>query len=214
MKETLSETLMAASKTEKDPRVLLQITAIHMILVLKKNVKIVAKELVRSKNWAYKWLNRFQNEGLAGLRDRPRSGRPTKLEVSAVKQIVNETLDKYIGVEPVKLQHDIHKSTGVNYSPSNLRKILHKIGLKQKAARKVHVNKAGRRTVKRWQKHLPKEISRLKYEEYAIGILDEAFAVHDVKSGKRFWVPVDQEFKEISKKLQVTYNPLDHGKDL
>jgi putative transposase len=34
------------------------------------------KELHRSRAWAYKWLKRFDNEGLEGLKDRPRSGRP------------------------------------------------------------------------------------------------------------------------------------------
>ena len=198
MNQELAETLKAASKTEKDPRVLLRITAIHMILVLKKSVKLVAKELMRSKNWAYKWLNRFQDEGLSGLHDRRRTGRPNKLETRTFKKIVNETLDKYIGVQPIKLQHDIRKNTGVKYSVSHVRKTLRKIGLKPKKPRKVHVNKARRRSIRRWQKRLLRQIARLKYEEFTIGIEDEAFVIYDVISGKKYWVPIGQE-------LLVTY---------
>ncbi|HZA08308.1 MAG TPA: helix-turn-helix domain-containing protein [Nitrososphaeraceae archaeon] len=34
------------------------------------------EELHRSIAWAYKWLRRFDNEGLEGLENKPRSGRP------------------------------------------------------------------------------------------------------------------------------------------
>ncbi|MBV9176720.1 MAG: helix-turn-helix domain-containing protein [Nitrososphaeraceae archaeon] len=34
------------------------------------------EELHRSIVWAYKWLRRFDNEGLEGLENKPRSGRP------------------------------------------------------------------------------------------------------------------------------------------
>ncbi|MFZ0893225.1 MAG: leucine zipper domain-containing protein [Candidatus Nitrosopolaris sp.] len=33
-------------------------------------------ELHRSRGWAYKWLKRYNNEGILGLKDKPRSGRP------------------------------------------------------------------------------------------------------------------------------------------
>ena len=36
-----------------------------------------ADELQRSRPWALYWLDRFSQEGLEGLRDRPKSGRPT-----------------------------------------------------------------------------------------------------------------------------------------
>jgi transposase len=44
-----------------------------------KEVATVSKEeLHRSKAWAYKWLARFKKiqDGLYGLKDMPRSGRP------------------------------------------------------------------------------------------------------------------------------------------
>ena len=39
-------------------------------------VLVSKEELHRSRAWAYKWLKRFEKEGLEGLKDRPRSGRP------------------------------------------------------------------------------------------------------------------------------------------
>jgi transposase len=37
---------------------------------------VVARELHKSRAWAYKWYKRYNDEGLEGLRDIPRSGRP------------------------------------------------------------------------------------------------------------------------------------------
>ena len=40
----------------------------------KEASKVAEIELHRSRWWAYKWLNRFDNHGLEGLKDKPRSG--------------------------------------------------------------------------------------------------------------------------------------------
>ncbi len=39
----------------------------------------VVKDLHRSRPWASDWLKRYQKEGLDGLKNRPKSGRPTEL---------------------------------------------------------------------------------------------------------------------------------------
>jgi putative transposase len=39
----------------------------------------VAKELHRSRTWTCDWLARYRKEGIDGLENRPRSGRPSKL---------------------------------------------------------------------------------------------------------------------------------------
>ncbi|MCL4519897.1 MAG: helix-turn-helix domain-containing protein, partial [Thaumarchaeota archaeon] len=50
------------------------------------------KELHRTKGWASKWLNRFDEEGLEGLKTKERSGRPMKLDhrkfVSVKRKVV------------------------------------------------------------------------------------------------------------------------------
>ena len=33
-------------------------------------------ELGKTRTWAYKWLHRFDKDGLDGLKDQPRSGKP------------------------------------------------------------------------------------------------------------------------------------------
>jgi len=44
-----------------------------------KTVDAVAVELGTSTNTVYKWLNRYQADGLKGIRDLPRPGQPRKL---------------------------------------------------------------------------------------------------------------------------------------
>ena len=39
----------------------------------------VAKELHRSRPWTSFWLERYRDKGVDGLKDKPRSGRPSKL---------------------------------------------------------------------------------------------------------------------------------------
>jgi transposase len=38
------------------------------------------RELHRTKGWASKWIRRFDEEGIEGLKTRERSGRPMKLD--------------------------------------------------------------------------------------------------------------------------------------
>jgi transposase len=44
----------------------------------------------RSKAWAYKWLKRFDNEVLNGLKDRPRSGRLREVSEKKFSEIRRE----------------------------------------------------------------------------------------------------------------------------
>jgi len=48
------------------------------------------EELHRSKAWAYKWLSRFQREGLEGLRYKPTIGRPPDVSEEKLSEIGRE----------------------------------------------------------------------------------------------------------------------------
>ncbi|HEY6884846.1 MAG TPA: helix-turn-helix domain-containing protein [Nitrososphaeraceae archaeon] len=54
-------------------------------------IRMVSKELHRSIiAWAYKWLRRFDNEGLEGLENKPRSGRPPDVPQEKLSKIRSE----------------------------------------------------------------------------------------------------------------------------
>ncbi|HSF00939.1 MAG TPA: leucine zipper domain-containing protein [Nitrososphaeraceae archaeon] len=49
-----------------------------------------ADELHRSRPWALYWLKRYREEGIDGLKDRPKSGRPPDIPEETVYEIKNE----------------------------------------------------------------------------------------------------------------------------
>jgi putative transposase len=51
-----------------------------------------ADELHRSRPWALYWLDRFSKEGINGLKDRSKSGRPTEISKEVAVRIRKELL--------------------------------------------------------------------------------------------------------------------------
>lgn len=56
-----------------------------------QTVEAIAAELDTSTNTVYKWLNRYQGQGLDGIRDLPRSGQPRKLSQKKVEEVLRLT---------------------------------------------------------------------------------------------------------------------------
>jgi putative transposase len=54
-------------------------------------------ELGKTRTWAYKWLHRFDREGLEGLHDKERTGRPPDVPKDVMMQIKNELADSNTG---------------------------------------------------------------------------------------------------------------------
>ena len=50
----------------------------------------VVKEMHRSNPWASDWLKRYDKEGIEGLKDRTKSGRPSELSEEIEYQIKKE----------------------------------------------------------------------------------------------------------------------------
>lgn len=90
----------------------------------------------------YKWLDRFDAEGPAGLYDRPRSGRPTKADAeveAALKEALSEppTEQGYtftIWTVPL-LKKYVEKEVGVQMCEETIRSNLHKMGFRWKRPR-------------------------------------------------------------------------------
>src|ERR1022692_1429313 len=57
----------------------------------------VAKELHRSRPWTSLWLARYREEGVDGLKDKPRSGRPPKLTEEGQMEIRREVSSREQG---------------------------------------------------------------------------------------------------------------------
>ena len=89
------------------------------------------------------WLDRFSQEGLEGLKDRPKSGRPSDISEEKVHEIKEELTSSKQGWTTKQVEDLIvKKSGGIRYHYTHIYRLMHKWGFKQKVPRKVHVNTA------------------------------------------------------------------------
>jgi putative transposase len=96
----------------------------------------------RSNPWASDWLIRYDKEGLEGLRNRAKSGRPSEISEEISYQIKKELKESNKGWTTKQVEELIVQKSGIKYHYTHIYRILRKWGFKQKISRKVHVNTA------------------------------------------------------------------------
>jgi putative transposase len=130
----------------------------RMLLVIKvehDNVipAYAADELRRSRPSALYWLDRFSAEGIDGLKNRPKSGRPPDIPREVLYEIINELSSRKEGWTTKQVEDlIIRKSGGIRYHYTHIYRLMHEWGFKQKVPRKVHVNTASREEKERFKK--------------------------------------------------------------
>ena len=121
--------------------------AVHMVYVRKAGIDETAAHLMRSARWVRNWLHRYDEGGLEGLRDLPRSGRPRRIPRETIEQIINKTVQPKC--TPAGLQKRIHEETGTKLHITYIRKIMCMYDLSPKESQRVHINRAGKKAVQR-----------------------------------------------------------------
>lgn len=122
-----------------------RILLVRRIISDSQDIVLVSKEeLHRSRAWAYKWLKRFDNEGLEGLKDRPRSGRPPDVPEEKFLKIRRELSENPSGWKAKEIMNIIHERTGVKYHEVHVYRLLHRWGFKPKVPQKRFVNIASK----------------------------------------------------------------------
>jgi putative transposase len=66
-------------RSEKNTRVRERMLLVLNVLYYNKVATHVARKIHRSKGWASQWLKRYREEGMEGLKDRPKDGRHPKI---------------------------------------------------------------------------------------------------------------------------------------
>lgn len=102
----------------------------------------VAKELHRSRTWTSEWLARYHKEGIDGLENRSKSGRPSKLSEEVAARIRKKLKQRKQGWTTQQVHEMIVNEGNVHYHQIYIYSLLHRWGFKQKVPRKVHVNTA------------------------------------------------------------------------
>ena len=95
------------------------------------------RSLHRSRTWASDWIKRFREEGIEGLRDRPKSGRPSDIPEEIVYKIKNELLSSRQGWTTKQVYDIIVRESGIHYHHIYIYTLLRRLGFKQKVPRKI-----------------------------------------------------------------------------
>ena len=136
--------LSKAYKTERNVRVKERLLLIIRVASDKQHIDSVAQELHRARSWAYKWCKRYRDEGLEGLRDKPRSGKPSVISKEVREKIKQELSNSNTGWHIKQVMDLIQKKTGVKYHKEHIRRLLHKWGFSPKVPQKRFVNTASK----------------------------------------------------------------------
>ena len=127
-------------RKESDPKV-----KERLLLILRvKGDSVIparaAKELHKSRTWASEWLARYDNDGVDGLKDKPKTGRPTKLSEEISLKIRKILIESKQGWTTKQVEDMIVREGEVKYHYTHVYRLLHKWGFKLKVPRKVHIN--------------------------------------------------------------------------
>jgi transposase len=127
---------------EKDVKVKERMLLVLNVVYHGRMAAHVAREIHRSRSWACQWLKRYDRQGLDGLKDIPKSGRPTELPEEIEYEIKTILTDSNQGWTTKQVEELITKESGIRYHSNHIYRILRRWGLKQKVPRKVHINTA------------------------------------------------------------------------
>jgi transposase len=148
-----------AYRHESDADVRERILLVRRVRAEGKTVTDVAKnELHRSRAWAYKWLKRYDIDGLDGLKDRPRNGRPPEVPEEKLLKIRKELSEKSSGWQAKEIMDIIHKRTGIRYHEVHVYRILHKWGFSSKVPQKRFVKAPSMEEKKQFKKELKRSL--------------------------------------------------------
>jgi transposase len=114
-----------AYRNEKDVNIRERILLVRRVRMDNKEAASVSeKEFHRSRWWAYKWLKRFDNAGLEGLKNKHRSGRPpevSKETSTRIRRELSENQSGWMAKEVMNLiymkeqESNIMKFTSIDY---------------------------------------------------------------------------------------------------
>jgi transposase len=142
-----------AYRTEKDRDVRERLLLVRRVLVdNEQTARVAENEFHRSRWWAYKWVKRYAESGLEGLKNLPRTGRPPQVSVQKFAEIKRELSENLAGWKAKEIMNIIYEKTGVRYHEVHIYRLLHKWGFSPKVPRKRFVNTASNKEKKQFKK--------------------------------------------------------------
>ncbi|MGH9977918.1 MAG: helix-turn-helix domain-containing protein [Nitrososphaeraceae archaeon] len=145
--------LIQAYRNEKDADVRERILLVTRVREDKKEAASVAEmELHSSRWWAYKWLKRYNNDGLDGLRNKHRSGRPPEVSEETSAMIRKELSENKSGWMAKEVMNLIYERAGVKYHEVHIYRLLHRWGFSPKVPQMRFINTASKQDKNKFRK--------------------------------------------------------------
>ena len=143
-KERTPAELRALARRERDGRVSARLLALANALDGMSRDE-AARAAGMDRQTLRDWVHRYNAEGVAGLRDRPRPGRPCALDEgrqAALKALILRgpklERDGCVAWRARDLRELVERRFGVGYSEGGIRRLLHGLDLSWQKARPVH----------------------------------------------------------------------------
>ncbi len=127
------EELRKLCKRQRDGRLRIRLQAV-VLAHQGQTAAQIAKLLGYSHRAVQQWVRRYNAEGVDGLADRERSGRPTKLKASQEKKLYKwletgpKPKDGLRAWRGKDIQQYLAREFGVEYSLDGVYKLLHRLG--------------------------------------------------------------------------------------
>jgi transposase len=142
-----------AYRTEKNVDVRERLLLVRRVLVDNEQISAVAENgFHRSRWWAYKWVKRYTESGLKGLKNLPRAGRPPQVSEQKFAEIKRELSENLAGWRAKEVMNIIYEKTGVRYHEVHIYRLLHEWGFSPKVPRKRFINTASNKEKKQFKK--------------------------------------------------------------
>ena len=149
--------LAKIAKKEPNPRVRQRLLAVRLV-VMGNTVPQAAKAVGLKQRQSRNWIHRFNEEGLHGLKDRPRPGQPVKLprqKEQAFRERIAEGAGKKDSTPNLRvkdIQRILREEFGADYCLGGTYFLLHRLGFSSLVPRPRHP-KADQQAQSRFKKN-------------------------------------------------------------
>ncbi len=119
-------------RAQKDTKVKERMLLVLNVIYYNKIAAHVARDIHRSKGWASQWLKRYREEGMEGLKDKPKGGRHPKISKQVeytIKAILKESNQ---GWSTKQVEKMIIKESGIKYNHNYIYCILRRWALNRR----------------------------------------------------------------------------------
>jgi transposase len=140
-------------RTEKNVKVKERMLLVLNVVYYGRIASQVARTLHKSKGWASQWLKRYRDEGIEGLKDRPKIGRRPELPLEVEYEIREILKDCNTGWTTKQIEELIIKESGirVRYHHNYIYYIVRKWGFKH-SSKEDNVNTASKEEKEEFKK--------------------------------------------------------------